>query len=149
MRRVVMIVIVGIVAFAGYRYYTNSYGPVRQYKAFSDAILHRQYDVAAAMAEGLSAADLAQHGSQERIGAGPAMFQTIFAPRYAIDSQQTNADGSITINATQTVLFNPPGVESATRPAMYAVLKQVVTLRNGKVVAFENTFDHMDTTTTR
>lgn len=148
MRRLVVLVVVAIAAFAGYRYYTKSYGPVRQYKAFSGAILHRQYDVAASMAEGLTAADLAQRGSQERIGAGPAMFQTLFAPRYAIDSQQTNADGSITINATQTVLFNPPGVESA-RPAMFATLKQVVTLRNGKVIAFDNTFEKMDTVSGR
>jgi hypothetical protein len=48
----------------------------------------------------------------------------------------------------QTVLFNPPGVESALRPAMYAKLRQVVQLkkRDGdwKITSFENKFQEMD-----
>ena len=57
-------------------------------------------------------------------------------------------DGDITLNATQTVLFNPAGVESALRPAMYATLKQVVKLHKAsagwKVTAFDNKFESIE-----
>lgn len=132
----------------GYQYYRGTYAPMHCYKTFAEEMLHRRYDAAAAIAEGLTAADLARLGSQERIGAGPAMFQTIFPSQFAIHSRDTSTDGVVTINATQTVLFNPAGVESALRPAMYATLKQVTKVRDGsqgwKVVAFERSFETMD-----
>ena len=59
-----------------------------------------------------------------------------------------SADGTVTLHAMQTVLFNPPGVESAVRPAMYAKLNQVVSLRKTssgwKVTSFDNKFASMD-----
>jgi hypothetical protein len=153
MRRLVPVLILLVAAFLGYRYYRVTYSPVTHYKAFAEEIPRRRYDAAAGMAEGLTASDLARKGSQEQIGAGARMFQTLFPSRFAIESSETAPDGVLTINATQTVLFNPPGVESAIRPAMYATLKQVTKLRNGdqgwRVVAFENTFDKMDTLSTR
>ena len=80
------------------------------------------------MCDGLSSKDLEQLGSQERIGAGPPMFQTLFPSRFVVASREKSPDGSVTLHATQTVLFNPVGVESAVRPAMFAKLKQVITL---------------------
>jgi len=81
------------------------------------------------------------------------MFQQLFPSRFTIDSKETNADGSVTLHATQLVRFNPAGVESAVRPAMMATLKQVVTLRKDggdwRVVQFKNTFDRMDSTSGR
>lgn len=153
MRRLIILLVVLAAAVGGYRYYRNTSGPVNRYKAFAEEILHRRYDAAAAMADGMDAAALEKLGSQEKIGAGPQMFQTIFPSRFTIESRQTGADGAVTINATQTVLFNPAGVESAIRPAMYATMKQVTTLRSvsgeWKVVAFENTFRTMDSTSRR
>jgi hypothetical protein len=153
MRRLILLLIALVVFFAGYRYYKNTSGPVNRYKAFAEEILHRRYDAAAAMTDGMDAAALEKLGSQERIGAGPPMFQTIFPSRFTIDSRESGADGVVTINATQTVLFNPAGVESAVRPAMYATLKQVTKLRSvsgeWKVIAFENTFGAMDSTSRR
>ena len=147
MRRIVVLLIVVVVASVPYRYYRNVHGPVKQYEAFAEEIVHRRYDAAAAMADGLTADQLAQRGSQERIGAGPPMFQTLFPSRFVIESQERDAVGLTTLTATQTILFTPVGVES-TRPAMYAVMRQVIRLRNGdggwKVVAFENTFERMD-----
>jgi hypothetical protein len=138
--------------FLAYRYTTTN-GPEARYKLFAEEILHRRYDAAAAMAEGLSASDLEKLGSQERIGAGPQMFQTLFPSRFAIESREGRAGGAVTLHATQTVLFNPAGVESAVRPAMFATLKQVVTLHKGadgwRVTAFENTFEKMDALTGR
>ncbi len=150
MKKAVLLAIVIGAAFLVYR--TTAGGPETQYKKFAEEILHRQYDAAAAMADGLSAADLARQGSQERIGAGPEMFQTFFPSRFHIESVEKESD-AVTLHATQTVLFNPAGVESASRPAMYATLKQVVTLRKGggdwKVTAFSNTFEKMDSLSQR
>jgi hypothetical protein len=152
MKRAVAAVIVLAAAFLGYRHYDKSYAPVLQYKKFAEQMLHRQYDAAAAFTDGISAKDLEKQGSQEKIGAGPAMFQTLFPSRFAIESTEGSADG-LTIHAVQTVLFNPPGVESAVRPAMYAKLNQVVSMRKTssgwKVTSFENKFDSMDSLSSR
>ena len=133
----------------GYRYYATSYAPEKLYKAFAEDILHQRYTEAAKKCDGLTADDLGKLGSQERIGAGPPMFQTLFPSRFRIDSRETTADG-LTLHAVQTVLFNPVGVESAIRPAMYATLNQTVTLRkvagDWRVVAFDNKFDKLDAT---
>jgi hypothetical protein len=136
-------------AFIAYRT-TASHGPDAKYKMFAEEVLHRRYAAAAAMTDGLSAGDLERLGSQERIGAGPQMFQTLFPSRFAIDSRETDGSGAVTLHATQTVLFNPAGVESAARPAMFATLKQVVTLHKAadgwRVTAFTNNFEKMDST---
>ena len=141
------VVLIAAAGAAVYRFGASS-GPEAEYKRFAEEILQRRYDAAAAMADGLSAADLAEQGSQERIGAGPQMFQTLFPSRFTIDSVDKDASGAVTLHATQTVLFNPAGVESAVRPAMYATLKQVVTLHKTadgwRVTAFSNAFDKMD-----
>jgi hypothetical protein len=133
--------------FLGYRQLHAS-GPEARYREFAEEVLQRHYDAAARMTDGLSAKELEQRGSQEHIGPGPEMFQTLFPSRFAIDSQETAPDGSVTLHATQTVLFNPAGVESAVRPAMFATLKQVVTLRKAAggwlVTGFVNRFEKMD-----
>ena len=147
MKKALGIVGLLVLAVLGYRC-TRSHGPEARYQAFAEAMLHRRYDAAAEMADGLSAADLEKLGSQERIGGGPPMFQTLFPSRFSIESRETMPDGAVTLHATQTVLFNPVGVESAVRPAMFAMLKQVTTLRKGeggwRVTAFSNTFEKMD-----
>jgi hypothetical protein len=124
-----------------------------EYKKFAEAILHRQYSVAADMCDGLTADDLQQLGSQEQIGAGPAMFQTLFPSRFKVNGRRSLPDGSVVLNVSQTVLFNPVGVESAARPAMFATLRQVVTLHKThdtwKVTAFENVCDKVDSFATR
>lgn len=153
MKRVIAVVICAAAAFAGWRYYSASYAPVKTYKDFAEQVLHRQYDAAAAMTEGLSADNLQKAGTQEKIGAGPPMFQTLFPSRFTVESQELAVDGTLTLHAVQTVLFNPQGVESAVRPAMYAKMKQTVHMRRSgaawKITAFENTFDSMDSMTSR
>jgi hypothetical protein len=152
MKRAAIVVVLLVVAFLAYRRYDSSWAPVRRYKAFANEVLHRRYDAAAAMADGLTAVQIEKVGSQEQIGAGPPMFQTLFPSIYRIESQESAADGSVTLRGEQMVLFNPVGVESV-RPAMYAKLNQVVQLRKGgegwKVVAFENKFVTMDSMTGR
>jgi hypothetical protein len=139
-------------AFFGYRYYDGSYAPEKKYKEFAEEMLKRHYDTAATMTDGLTAQDLAKAGTQEKVGAGPAMFQTLFPSRFNIESR-TATNLGVTLHAVQTVLFNPPGVESAVRPAMFATLNQTVTLRKTshgwKVTSFENKFDRMASLTAR
>ncbi len=152
MRRFALLILVVAAAGGGY-YYRSVSGPVPRYQKFAEEVLHRRYDAAAEMCDGLTAADLQSRGSQEQIGAGPQMFQTLFPSTFVVESNETSDDGKVTIHAVQTVWFNPAGVESAMRPAMFATLKQVVELRKGsggwKVTAFQNTFDKMDTTSRR
>ena len=152
MKRAVVAVVVVAAAFLAYRHYDKSYSPVQHYKKFAEQILHRQYDAASELTHGIAAKDLEKQGSQEKIGAGPPMFQTLFPSRFAIESTEASADG-LTIHAVQTVLLNPPGVESAVRPAMYAKLNQVVSLKKTssgwRVTSFENKFDSMDSLSAR
>lgn len=147
MKRIVGLVALIVIAFAGWKV-VHKDAAEEQYKNFAEEVLHRRYETAATMASGLGVAELEKLGSQERIGAGPQMFQTLFPSKFNIDSRDEKADGSVVLHATQTVLFNPVGVESAVMPAMYAKLKQVITLREvagvWKVTAFENTFESMD-----
>jgi hypothetical protein len=147
MKRAIFVVIVLAGGFAGYRHFFSTDRVEANYKAFAEEVLNRRYDKAAAMTDGLTAGDLEQLGSQERIGAGVAMFQTLFPSRFVVNSRNSAADGSVVLHVTQTVLFNPVGVESA-RPAMKATLNQVVTMRERdgewKVAAFENNFESLD-----
>lgn len=147
MKKAAALALLAVVAFGAYRYLIPDRAEA-QYKKFAEEILHRRYDSAATMSDGLSAKDLEKLGSQEMIGAGPAMFQTLFPSRFVIDSREDGPDGAVTLRATQTVLFNPVGVESASRPAMFATLKQVATLRKSsagwRIVGFTNTFEKMD-----
>src|SRR5882724_10723320 len=101
MRKIVAVLMIAG-AVAGYWYYQSSYAPASLYKAFAEEVLRRHYDAAAAMTAGLTAAGLARSGTQEKIGAGPAMFQTLFPSRFTIDSKQTAGDGTIMFKATQT-----------------------------------------------
>ena len=152
MRRIAAALVIVVAAFAGYRYYATSFAPQKAYEKFAEDIVHQRYEDAAKKCDGLTAADLGKSGSQEQIGAGPSMFQTLFPSRFEIASRETTPEGDLTLHAIQTVLFNPVGVESAIRPAMYAKLKQAVTLRktNGewRIIAFENKFEAMASTTT-
>ena len=148
MRGLIAVGILAAAGFVGYRSYDSSSAPVKVYEKFAEEILHRHYDAAEKMCDGLSREKLEQSGTMEKIGAGPTMFQTLFDSRFDIVSKETAPDGSITLHAVQTVLWNPPGVESAIRPAMYAKMDQVVALRKTggewKVTAFKNTFGSMD-----
>jgi len=146
MKRVTAVVLI-LGAIAAYRYYATN-APVRSYEQFAEAMLRRQYDKAAAMTAGLTVADLTRLGTQEKAGPGPAMFQTLYPSRFNVESKESDGEGTVTLKAVQTALFNPVGVES-TRPSMYLRMNQVVRLRKvdgeWKVVSFENVFDKMDT----
>jgi len=152
MKRAILVAIVLAGAFAGYRHFFSVDRVEAKYRAFAEEVLNRRYDAAAAMTDGLTAADLEELGSQERIGAGAQMFQTLFPSRFVVNSRESAPDGSVVLHVTQTVLFNPVGVESGI-PAMKATLRQVVTMRKRdgewRVAAFENNFESLDSLTRR
>ena len=151
MKRLAVLLLLAAAALAGYRYYAATIAPERQYRAFAEEVLHQHYDAAAAMSDGLSAKDIEQSGTQESIGAGPQMFQTLFPSRFDVTSREAGPGGALVLHAVQTVLFNPQGVESAVRPAMAATMNQTVTLRKSgggwKVAAFENKLGKVDSLT--
>jgi hypothetical protein len=152
-RSIIVLAIFAAAAFGAYRWYSHSYAPVKQYEAFAEEMLRRHYDRAAQMTDGLTADALAQSGSQEKVLAGPQTFQTLFPSRFKIESRTVAADGTLSMRVVQTVLFNPPGVESGLRPAMYATMRQAVTMRRvgsgWKIAAFENSVEKVDSLTTR
>jgi len=82
-----------------------------------------------------------------------AVATLLAAAFFGYVESRTATNLGVTLHAVQTVLFNPPGVESAVRPAMYATLHQTVTLRKTsdgwKITSFENQFDRMDSLTAR
>lgn len=151
MKRVVVVAVVAAAAFLAWRHFRAS-GPEAVYREFAEAMLERDYTRAATLADGLSSDDLAKLGTQERIGAGPPMFQKLFPSRFNIESKTSEGD-DVVIHAAQTVLFNPVGVESAMRPAMTAKMRQVATMRkvggDWRVRQFENEFVSMGTTSKR
>src|SRR5436190_21712268 len=116
MRRFLLAVLLLAGGVIGYNHVRSA--PERQYKAFAEEMLHRRYAEAAAMTSRLTSSDLAQVGTQEQIGAGPPMFQTLFHSLFNIESREKDPEGNVVLHATQTVLFNPVGVESV-RPAMF------------------------------
>jgi hypothetical protein len=153
MRRVVVVALLIVAGGITYRHYVTAVAPIRRYEQFAEELLRRRYDAAAGLCDGLTQDDLAKLGSQERIGGGPSMFQTLFPSRFEIKSHEVSPDGSVAIHAIQTVRFNPVGVESAARPAMNATLEQVATLRRGsdgwRITAFENAFLNMSSNSGR
>ena len=152
MKRALFVLAAVAGALLAYQRYAASQ-PVKVYRAFAEEVVHRRYDAAAGMCDGLTASDLARLGTQEQIGAGPEMFQTLFPAEFKITSERKQSDGTVTVTAVQTVLFNPAGVESAIRPAMFADMKQVATLKkigaDWKVTSFENEFQRMDSLRSR
>ena len=54
MKRLILLLLLVPVAFAGYRHYATSIAPEQQYKEFAEEVLHQHYDAAAAMADDLS-----------------------------------------------------------------------------------------------
>lgn len=147
MKRMVVAALLLAAALAGYRWYAGSFAPQQQYKKFAEEMLRRRYDLAAAMTTGMSAEELSALGSQEQTFGGPSMFQTLFPSKYKFESQKLAPDGTLSMHVVQTVLFNPPGVESA-MPSMYATLRQTVTMKKvegaWKVASFENKLEQID-----
>jgi hypothetical protein len=101
MRRVATAAVLVIAAFLAYRYYDGTFAPEKKYKDFAEEILKRHYDAAAAMTDGLSTQDLAKQGTQEKVGGGTAMFQTLFPSRFDIESRTATSLG-VTLHAVQT-----------------------------------------------
>ncbi len=150
MRRAAILVVLLGVSFLGYRQ-VFAHGPVKVYEQFAEEMVHRRFGNAAKLSDGLRESDLAAIGNAG--GIDPAMLQTLFASRFDIVSKDETADRTVTLKAVQTVLFNPPGVESAIRPAMYATLNQLVSLRkvsgDWKVTSFKSKLEKMDSLTSR
>ena len=127
MKRLVTAAIVITIAFVGYRYYNRSYAPVKQYEQFAAAPLTRRFAPPSPGGRGLWPIDS-------------------LLPREKVPEGRMRGRRSCTRQRRSLA-------RAATRPAMYAKLNQIVSLRKTasgwKVTAFENKFDSMDSLSAR
>lgn len=151
MKKLAVLLVVAAAGFAGYQLHRAR--PAAQYEAFAELMLQQRYDLAAKMTDGLMEKQLEAKSLQARIGGGPAMFQKLFPSRFAIESEEKAPDGTLTLKVLHTVLFNPVGVESAVRPAMYATVHETIEMRKvagaWKVASFEPAVEKWDTLSQR
>jgi len=148
MKKLIVLVVLLAGGFAGYRYHEARQAPIRTFTSFADALAKGRHDLAARYAEG-DAADGAQGERYRQAGWVPV--ENLRGISYAVHSRAESPDGrEVKLDVTQTVGFNPPGVESALRPAMKARFHQTATVRRTpagwKVVAFKSEFLAADET---
>lgn len=146
MKKLLVLVVLAVAVAIWYRSYREEQAPVRVLTAYADAVASGRHDLARQFADG----DLAGAGAGERhAAAGWVPVQELRGVHYRVDSRTASADGNeVALVVTQTVGFNPPGVESALRPAMQARFRLQATVRSTasgwKVVAFSSEFLEAD-----
>jgi hypothetical protein len=124
-----LIVLLSIAAAVGiaYRVHRDRQAPVDAFTAYADALARGRHDLARDLAIG----ELAGSEAGERhSAAGWVPVQELRGTSYTVTSRTASATGDeVTLDVTQTVGFNPPGVESALRPAMKATFRQRAIVR--------------------
>jgi hypothetical protein len=141
-RKLVVLVVIVAAAVVAYRAHRSKQAPVDVFTAYADALARGRHDLARELATGELAGSEA--GERHR-SAGWVPVQELRGTSYEVTSRTDGAAGDeVTLDVTQTVGFNPPGVESALRPAMRATFRQRATLRHTtsgwKVAAFTSKF---------
>jgi len=110
------------------------------YEEFAEAWTHGDAKRAGELAEAGAAERALEKRSLRGLPNGPIM-EAFRGTRYAIESESRNAAGDMEIEATQTILFDPPGITTALGGAMYTHVHHSATLRHSsggwKVIAFE------------
>ncbi len=140
MKKLVVLGVVALAGFLGWRVHRAHQAPVEVFEKFSNAVAQGRWDLAEPYLE----EPVADREAGERFAAvGWIPVQELRSVQHRVTSRKDSRD-RVTLEVTQTVGFNPPGVESAMFSAMQARFNQVATLHetpNGwKVVEFTNTF---------
>ena len=151
MKRLVVLILVVAAAAVAYRVHRERQAPLRTLTAYADAVARGRHDLARQFADG-ELAGAPAGGRHNRAGWVPV--ESLRSIGYRVDSRSESADGrEISLDVTQTVGFNPPGVESALRPAMKATFRLRATVRRTaagwKVAAFTSEFVAADEVSTR
>jgi hypothetical protein len=139
-KKLLVVVVAVAAALAALRVHQVREAPARVLAAYADAVAYGRHDLARTYATG----ELAGEEGGERFAvAGWVPVQEIRRISYAVTSRTPAADGGeVVLEATQTVAFNPPGVESALRAAMRATFRLRATVRRvgggWKVAAFSS-----------
>jgi hypothetical protein len=141
-RKLIALVAIAAAAAIAYRAHRDRQAPVDVFTAYADALARGRHDLARELATGELAGSEA--GERHR-AAGWVPVQELRGTSYEVTSRTASPAGDeVTLDVTQTVGFNPPGVESALRPAMKARFRQRATLRRTatgwKVAAFTSEF---------
>jgi len=127
MRKLVLLLLVAAAAALAYRSHRERAAPVRAFVAYADALAAGRHDLARQWATG----DLAGARAGERHAvAGWVPVEELRGTSYRVTSRRPGVSaGEVALEVTQTVAFNPPGVESALRAAMRATFRQRATVR--------------------
>ena len=142
MKKVLVLLVIAAGALLFYLNHQKQQEPFKAFTAYADAVARGRHDLARQYADG----EIANEDQGERYAeAGWVPVQEIRDLSYVVNSQTRSADGEeVAFDVTQTLAFNPPGVESAIRAAMKATFHQTATVRKTgsgwKVVAFKSDF---------
>lgn len=148
MKKLVLLLIIAVALLVVFHRQTAE-TPEKVYREFATAMVDLDFERAANFSEGLSERGWEKVSPLHAIGY--SMIQDTFRPLYTIESQRELSENEVEIRAMQAVQFNPPGVESAMRPAMVAKVGQTARLKKTgdgwKVIAFENDVRSVDSLT--
>jgi hypothetical protein len=125
MKAIVILLALGAIGAGIYLLFIKDSAPYATYKEFSTAIANGSRDEALQLADGPDVLG----GPEEIRGqtAGGMPVDALDAIRYSRESETKNADGTVTVQAIQSVHFDPPGATSA-MGAMTAKYRQTATL---------------------
>ncbi|HEY6146166.1 MAG TPA: hypothetical protein VIZ69_00650 [Thermoanaerobaculia bacterium] len=139
MKRIVLLIVVAGVAFAGWRT-ASRWRAKTAYEAFAEAWTHGNM----ADAKKYGTEECAKHALEERslrgLESGQAM-EAFRGTRYRYEKETVSDGGDLELEVHQTIFFDPPGITSAIGGAMYTGIQHSATLRNTpegwRVIAFE------------
>ena len=115
-------------------------GPEKTFEKFASAWADERVDEAVSYCEGEAAKNAVKAIGISQV-MSPYSIQTLGKIDYAVQSSEKGVDSNqVILTVEQTVYFNPPGVESAMRAAMYMTIIHKVTMQKAsgswKVASF-------------
>ena len=144
MKAIIFLLIIAAVGFGIYYFFIADSPAYSTYKNFANAVARGDKEEALLFAQGPEIIRGPEQNRYQTAGGMPVAAET--GIRYTHESETKNADGSVTIQAMQSVHFDPPGATSA-MGAMIAKYRQTATLSksSGKwiVTSFKEDFVEM------
>lgn len=144
MKAIVFLLVVAGIVGAIYLVFIKDSAPYSTYKMFATAVAQGQSEEARRYTDASELTDSSDENRRQTAGGMPV--EALDAVRYSHESETKNPDGTVTIQAIQTVRFDPPGATSA-MGAMSAKYRQTAVLRKSgdqwKVTSIKSEFLEM------
>jgi hypothetical protein len=144
MKAIIFLLVIAAVGFGIYHFLIADSPAYSTYKKFADAVARGNKEEALLYASGPEILGGPEQNRYQTAGGMPVAAET--GIRYTHESETKTSDGSVTIQAMQSVHFDPPGATSA-MGALIAKYRQTVTLSksSGKwmVTSFKEEFVEM------